>query len=188
MSAGIDYGMGKTNRDAANGIRFGVISCNSVSCEALSDVEYDYGDPCCPKCGNVVVEYSAVDDSMLAQGAPPSADWEQYERGCADFACERCEHTLDSSEVYGDEATGWHYEGDGYQLASCLDNDVMVLKSRYFTKARFCSPCVPGAGNLDSFDSDGVETYCLGHDWFESREAPYPVFSVETGKEVLPNE
>ena len=177
-NAGIDYGMGRSNVDVATGIRFGVISCNSVSCEALSDVEYDYGDPCCPKCGGMA----------LASGDLPeeSENWEIARGACSDWGCDTCEYVFDSSEAYGDEAIGWKYEADGYQLADCLENDVMVLASSFYTFAQYCSPCVPGAGNLDNPIEDGAKTYCLGHDWFEEGKAPYPVFSVETGAEVHP--
>ena len=43
-----------------------------------------------------------------------------------------------------------------------------------------------GAGNLDNAMSEGVKTYALGHDWFDSQCAPYPVYSVETGLLVMP--
>ena len=33
---------------------------------------------------------------------------------------------------------------------------------------------------------DGVRAFCFGHDWFEEGKAPYPVFSVATGKRVRP--
>ena len=52
--AGIDYGLGQSNVDKANGIRYGVISQHSVIPEAMDDVDYDYGKPTCPKCGNEV--------------------------------------------------------------------------------------------------------------------------------------
>ncbi len=92
----------------------------------------------------------------------------------------------DSEREVPDEPLGWSFDDDGYNLTDCLDSDIFVLKSPYYTFARFCSPCVPGAGNLDSADPDGVKTYCLGHDWFDEGKAPYPVYSVETDKEVLP--
>ena len=40
--AGIDYGMGISNIDHETGIRFGVISQNSISYEALEDFEAEY--------------------------------------------------------------------------------------------------------------------------------------------------
>jgi hypothetical protein len=97
-----------------------------------------------------------------------------------------CEHTLDSSEVFSDESLGFSYDAQGYRLTNCLDFDIFVIKSPYYTFAQFCSPCVPGAGNLDNPMPDGVKTYCLGHDWFDESRAPYPVYSVETGEQVNP--
>lgn len=185
MSAGIDYGMGTTNRDAKTGIRYGVISANSIMPECLDCVDFDYGDPACPKCGNIVFD-ATEDDSEDVDENGNDVDHPQYGHGCADFFCSTCRHTLDSGDCYGDEPNGWSLTEDGYQLTSCLDNAVFVLASPYYTKAQFCSPCVPGAGNLDSADEDGIETYCLGHDWFEGNKAPYPVYSVATRELVEP--
>ena len=101
---------------------------------------------------------------------------------CADsVACESCHILIDSQDCFGDEPQGWSFEGDGYKLTDCLDSDVFVLESPFYTFAQFCSPCVPGAGNLDNAMLGGVKTFCLGHDWFEEGVAPYPVYSVKTG-------
>jgi hypothetical protein len=90
----------------------------------------------------------------------------------------------DMDEGADAEPEGWTYEGDGYQLVDCLDSDIMVLKSPYYTHAPFCSPCVPGAGNLEqaSDDKELPRVYCLGHDWFDDKCAPYPVYNVVSGK------
>lgn len=82
------------------------------------------------------------------------------------------------------------YEHDGYQITKCLDNDLFISKSPYFTYAQFCSPCVPGACNLDSpldhIPENGSNAcYCLGHEWFEDGVAPYPVFNMG-GAEIFP--
>ena len=173
--AGIDYGMGKTNTDLKTGIRYGVISQHSVGEAWYDNADPDYGEPTCPKCGERAEEY----ESNVAA---------EYNRGigCADLMCEPCAYAFDSCEAYPDEARGYSYEADGYQLTSCLSTDIMVLLSPYYTLAQFCSPCVPGAGNLDSAMDEGVKTYCLGHDWFEKEVAPYTVYSVATGEKVEP--
>lgn len=80
------------------------------------------------------------------------------------------------------------YEKDGYQLTGCLQTDLFIIKSKFYSYAQFCSPCVPGAGNLDS--PMGPETgaprcYCLGHDWFEHDKAPYRVWRVEDHVELI---
>lgn len=49
--AGIDYGLGRSNVDKDNGIRYGVISSRSVNPDAYADMESEYGSATCPKCG-----------------------------------------------------------------------------------------------------------------------------------------
>ena len=172
---GIDYGLGRTNIDVATGIRYGVISQHSVGQAWYDDAEPDYGPATCPKCGNEAIEFDADKHDEFDCG-----------RGCTDYACGSCQYAFDSSEAFGEEPRGWNYENDGYQLVDCLDSDIMILKSPFYTFAQFCSPCVPGAGNLDSPIEDGVKAYCLGHDWFEDGKAPYPVYDATTGKQILP--
>jgi len=179
MTAGIDYGMGTTNVDRATGIRYGVISQNSVLQAWADSAEPDYGEATCPKCGNKA--------SYSADLPEESEDWKIAKGACSDWGCEACEYVFDASDAFGDEPIGWNYNDNGYELTDCLDSDVMVLKAPYYTFAQFCSPCVPGAGDLNSDDVDGVQTYCLGHDWFEDGKAPYPVYSVETGALVEAN-
>jgi hypothetical protein len=174
--AGIDYSLGRSNVNKETGIHYGVISQHSIMPEALDDMEMDYGRPTCPECGNEIDQTNLPDNFK---------EWDNCtDYGCDDFACIHCEHLLDSSEVFSEEALGFTYDKDGYKLCDCLDSDIFIIKAPYYTFAQFCSPCVPGAGNLDTYCPDGPKTYCLGHDWFDSGKAPYPVYSVETGKEV----
>lgn len=154
----IDYGMGRTNIDRVTGIRFGVISQNSIM-QAWAD---------------------------CSQGVYPCATCE-----CGDLERDDCEA----------EATEFEYQEDGYDMQSCLDSDVMVLRSRWFTYGPFCSPCVPGAVNLDGAARawvdeltgagdrvhHGAPGYCVDHDWFDNGVAPYRVFSVANGREVFPD-
>jgi hypothetical protein len=96
-------------------------------------------------------------------------------------------HNYEDMDEYPDydcEPIGWEYEGEGYQLTDCLDSAVMVIKSPYYTYCKYCSPCVPGAGDLNNPETDGVKTYCLNHDFFTSGKAPYPVYYTETNKLV----
>ena len=155
--AGIDYGLGKTNIDTSTGIRYGVISQHSVMPEALDDMEYDYPFNC-PACGNETLVESRS---------------KNY-----DYFCQSCRTWHMSEDCYGEESNGFHFEDSDYKLVDCLDTDIMVIESPYYTLAQYCSPCVPGAGNLDHYTPDGVKTYCLGFDWFTDGKAPYPIYSV----------
>ncbi|HYT46547.1 MAG TPA: hypothetical protein VEP90_29740 [Methylomirabilota bacterium] len=180
---GIDYSLGLANVDSANGIHYGVISQHSVLQAWADSAEPDYGEPHCPKCGGDVVEAHICYNSLV----DGDKHWSNlYSHGIDDYACENCEVYLDSADVFGDEPCAWGVDDGEYLLTDCLDSDVFVLKSPYYTFAQYCSPCVPGAGNLNSYCENGVKTYCLGHDWFDDGKAPYPVYSVETNKEVAP--
>jgi len=167
MGTGIDYGLGKTNVDVANGIRYGVISQHSVGQAWYDDSQPYYGEPSCPICGNPTFTAKDRHDNEFA-------------------VCEPCARIFEDDELGLDmmEPISWYYEDDEYSMETCLDSDIMIVKSPYFTMARYCSPCVPGAGNLDDHDPDGVMTYCLGHDWFEDNKAPYPVFKVSDHSKV----
>lgn len=175
--AGIDYGMGTSNINHATGVRYGVISQHSVSQAWCDSAEPDYGKPTCPKCGNEAKDYGDTDGDF------------EHEGGCTDYACEQCKISFDSQDAFGDEPQSWNYEDDGYTLTDCLDSDIFILDSPYYTFAPFCSPCVPGAGNTDDAEdqdeSNGVKTYCLGHDWFDEKKAPYRIFRVSDNSEVL---
>lgn len=187
---GLDYSLGRSNFDPETGIHFGVISVNSVDLDLWSEAESIYPDPTCPKCGATVkpsddelalfpADYDDEDDPLDADGTPQWFDGK-------DFTCVPCKTCYWSDDVTAEEPIGHSYEDDGYKLTDCLDNDIMVLASPYYTHAQFCSPCVPGAGNLDTPVEDGPKTFALGHDWFEDNAAPYPLYRVSDNARVLP--
>jgi len=132
------------------------------------------------------IRYGVISQNSVLQAWCDSSE--------AQYPCSDCEHDEDGDcgcyDLYC-EPSGFIYEEDGYIAESCFDNmEIMILKSPFFTAGNFCSPCVPGGIDLDSpahpSEADDI-AYCFGHDWFEGNKAPYRVFSVETGKEVLPD-
>ena len=186
---GLDYsGPGSTvNRDADSGIRYGVISCNSMGEGFYDHQEMDYGEPHCPDCGCEV---------KSGEGA--------------DYECSSCGQGWDSEDCFPDEACGWSIEDGEYTIVNCLDNDAMVIKSPYYTYAQMCSPCVPGAGNLDNpmpvfegaepslkafailwrrqaEEAGYPKVFALNYDWFDQyNPCPYPViFRVEDDEPVF---
>ena len=171
MNAGIDYGMGRTNIDFESGLRYGVISMGDVMQAWSDESEGDYGKACCPKCGNDALEYEDTRESQA---------YHKYGRGCHDWMCERCGLIFDSADAYPEEAICYFVDTDEYTIQTCLDSDLIVTKAPYFTRASYCSPCVPGACDLNDAHEDGAECFCLGHDWFDDGVAPYPVYSVAT--------
>jgi hypothetical protein len=170
MSVGFDYGAGRANMDAKTGIRYGVIKEKSIEGAWYIDSEPCYFELKCPDCDAELVEF---DDEK-------HGDYTLRARGSyADFACESCRLAWSSNDACLGEPEYYFYRDERYELETILDNCVIVMKSPYYTFTKFCSPCVPGAGDLDSPDPDGVKTYCLGHDWFEEAKAPYPVYRVQ---------
>jgi hypothetical protein len=109
-----------------------------------------------------------------------------YEANDADSQAESCHNCgKDVSEwEYADEPAYVEYHEqtpDGeIIILDCLDSDYMIIKSPYVTHGPYCSPCVPGAVNLDDSDGDGQLAYCLPDDFFEEK-APY-TYSIRKGE------
>lgn len=185
MSRGIDYGLGQTNIDKQTGIRYGVISQNEVL-QAWADAsEPDYGPPTCGKCGNEAVDINDERIPVDANGDYPD-DWDNKGN---DHACLGCRRSFWSDEAYGDEPNGYTLDDGEYKATSGSDGDIFVLKSPYYTRAAFCSPCAPGACYLTQATDDGEKAYCFGHDMFwdsDSKRAPYPVYRVADDTLVEP--
>ena len=207
---GIDYGMGLANVDKTTGIRYGIINHHSLGADFLDEFEADYGSPMCPKCYEQADSPEAFGESFAAMGNPYARDGAELPEGYTDedresreYVCVECKHFFGSESAFGDEAIGFyiindagllaHYDGSGF--------GVWIEQSPYYTYAHFCSPCAPGACDLDSpLDVGDVgfgllahaaeldKTYCFGHECFEDGKAPYRVFRVVDGTEVLPGE
>ena len=157
--AGIDYSLGRSNVDST-GIHYGVIAQNSCNCESVDDIYTNGEDLALAKALGELRVRCGDDDERLERETQAMFD---------------CWETLLSNI---------EYNKDGYLITGCLDFDLFILKSPFYTFAQFCSPCVPGAGNLDCPCETGPKTYCLGHDWFDDGKAPYPVYSVATNELV----
>jgi hypothetical protein len=169
---GIDYSLGKANRDLANGIHYGVINQHEVLQFWADNSEPYYGEnEYCPECGNELEKKENENDPEI------------------EFYCENCEKELTSEDIFNDfaEPISFYIDDNEYS-AECGDmGDIFITKSPYYTTCQFCSPCAPGAGYIMNTVTDGIKTYCFPHDFFEDDIAPYPVYSVETGKLVEPN-
>jgi hypothetical protein len=182
MGRGIDYGMGTTNINPDTGIRFGVISQHAVTQAWADSSEPEYGPPCCPSCGCECLETCGDVDSALNDEQRKRIEM-QYPNGLEkDYLCPDCGVCYWSDHVWGAEPNGFRID-DGEYLAtqSRDDSDIFVIKSPYYTRAAFCSPCAPGACYLTSPCDDGEKAYCFGPDWFDEdiEPCPYPVYRVD---------
>jgi len=169
--AGIDYSLGQSNVDTSIGIHFGVISPHSLSSWVEGEAEPIYPDSVeieCERCGE-----SFNTDNL-----------------CPDDARE-CPHCHEDTRARGLdflEPIGYDYAPDSsdYKTESS-DLGIYVIKSPYYTRCKFCSPCCPGAGDLDSPTDEGVKTYCFGYDMFDKdNPCPYPVYNVSDDSLVSP--
>jgi ribosomal protein L37AE/L43A len=188
---GIDYGMGNTNIDRSNGIRYGVIHSGAV-CQSWSDSsEAQYGAPSCPKCGaEFPTDYNGPSRADYPAGLTGAKEYVRmlraYEESTSEYYCPDCQEGAESDSAYPEDAHSWTYDGEGYSCEQSRDDcDIFILRSPYYTRAQFCSPCAPGACYLESPCESGERAYCFGPDWFDSDSpCPYPVYEVATDKLV----
>ena len=159
---GIDYSLGKSNFDPETSIHYGVIPQNEVL-QAWADSSEPYYTLFCPVC-----------DTVLS----------------ASYFCPQCRKEIDSEDLEEQfefaEPTSFFIDDKEYQAESDDSGDIFISKSPFYTTCQYCSPCAPGAGYITNTVEDGVKTYCFGHDWFEDKKAPYPVYSVETDQLIEP--
>lgn len=80
------------------------------------------------------------------------------------------DHYEGSEECYALERDGMKLELS-YLGGAAL---IFVLESPSTTRARPCSPCVPGAGDLNSKDASGIECYDLIPSWYGADDAGSP--------------
>ncbi len=190
---GIDYGMGMTNIDRATGIRFGVVSINALGEYAWDGFEADYGPASCPKCGNEAVEGdSEIPLDELGEGETEAElqecdreelGYETLHHASGDYACDSCRILFDGEDAFGDEPCGHDCTDSEYTARVDSHNDVFIVRSPYYTRAQFCSPCAPGACYLENPCEEGEKAYCFGPDWYsDERPCPYPVYRVDTNE------
>ena len=141
--AGIDYSRGSgANTDLKTGIRYGVIAINSLASHIWDDIENIYTQSC-PKCGSETIK-------------------EQLGALVCDSG-----HAFSEDDSYPEEPSGKEWAGDPeYQLVF-TELYCFVTKAPVVIKAKFCSPCMPGAGDLDSPNPDGTLTYALDSSFFD---------------------
>lgn len=145
---GIDYGLGSTNIDDS-GIHYGVISANTVG-SAIWDILSPVYNPYCPDCGSELPEQFSI------------------ELGSGDLPCPICNTLIQDGDQWPEYANDYVSNDPELELSyNPNTNDIWVIKSNYTINAQYCSPCAPGAGNLNSPCPSGPLTYCLPLDLFD---------------------
>lgn len=177
-----------SNYDEKTGIHYGVISPNSISSEVLQDLcfganstdpHYESGkteliDDLKQFCEDHYLNFDHIDpDQFIDQFN------DHYENSDGQYDYEDSEYTL-------------HISGDNF--------GIFVIRSLYYTFTKQCSPCAPGAGDLDNpislqeyekgdhnaFMYGTVKAYCLPREFFdEYSPIQYRYYNVSDDKEVL---
>lgn len=168
------------NYDPEAKIHYGYINKNALNLDVVQDI-YDNGDNLSYK--NAWDQRYAEIHSELVGALCDNLgiDENLVERICGDFEDQFQEDFSEHYEEQGDTYEYFDTIGDNdYHLTIGSDGDICVLKSKYFTYCRECSPCAPNGGYLTS-QPGNLKTYCLDTDWFEDRKCPYPIYLVENG-------
>ncbi len=179
------------NYDETTGIRYGVISPHSISSFALEDIYQKGTDP----------QYESAKEELTTE-IKTVLDNHGFSVGEID---EVLSPVIDIfNESYQSDGSGiMDYSDNEYSLHVSGDNfGIFVMKSPYYTYCRGCSPCAPGAGDLDApidpsnlhldtLEHISAKTLCLGPEWFDKEESeysqkiPYRVFRVDNDQEVI---
>lgn len=176
----IDYGHGRTNINPDTGIRYGVISMNSLDPDMLGDFDAlpnpliaaahaDYAREqlqALAAKNEITADDLDLDDPTMALSEAIAA----LEDQAAIDALEAVDLRAYEHFFFGvdSDLDGCEGEIDGvhvrvFELGGALH--LFVFSSPHTDHFAFCSPCIPGAGNLDSPDPSGPLTYDVPPDW-----------------------
>ena len=176
---------------APNGIRYGYISAQSLNMELVDQLLYgsqavDLSYQWASREYRAEAERAAETLEEEVRIAAAELDYallsnDNLMKKMVEEAYHKAGHG-DRDEFIGayieQQLDGWYceepsiegeYEGVKYQsswLGGALN--VWIFESPHTGRFAECSPCVPGAGNLDRPDADGVLTYDVPPDWRES--------------------
>lgn len=90
------------------------------------------------------------------------------------------------NQGFESDGTTYRFEDSDVTLEFCTsDGDIFVIKSKFYTHCGECSPCAPNAGYLTD-RRDCLKAYALPPDWFDDNKLPYPLWTVEGDKPVIP--
>ncbi len=142
------------NANPTTGVRYGYISANSLHSELVDELMYGrqavdvYYKEACAELEDAI--YQAVSSFLSSRQT----------QHLVDEALAMFEHECDEPIHEGE------YEGVKYRtswLGGALN--VWIFESPVTGNYQECSPCVPGAGNLDCPDLDGVVCYDVPKEW-----------------------
>ncbi len=112
----------------------------------------------------------------------------------SEIICDQYSFDDVSEELRDVDPSDYAYEEEGYIAHGDDAGDIFIMKSPYYTRGNYCSPCAPGAVDLSSQSiEDGINLsddigYCFGADWFDETVDPCPykdwIYSTVTNKKL----
>lgn len=140
------------NANPTTGVRYGYICANSLHPDVVDELQQRGVDIC----------YQEACEELEAAICIAVGDFlsRRQAQKLVDYALEMFEHECDEPIHEGE------YEGVRYRtswLGGALN--VWIFESPVVGNYAECSPCVPGAGNLDCPDLDGVICYDVPKEW-----------------------
>jgi hypothetical protein len=172
-----------SNYDEKTGISYGVISPHAINPDCLSSL-YDDGKD--PYYESMKEEINNIVNEMINSTAYTISD--DTKSNIIDLIMDDLNDGYENSDGqcdYSDAEYTLHVSGDNF--------GIFVIKSPYYTYCRKCSPCTPGAGDLNNpLEINDIEVldnfdraYCLDKSYFDDEKAPYRVFRVDNDQEVI---
>jgi len=140
--------LAQTNVNPVTGIRYGMISQNSLAHWVL--------------------------DEIMIRGTNLSYEsaWEEYktEHGLTEDSDDIDEQQQEFADGYCGDEDIYSAVIDGVTVQTSSHFGLWVFHSPAIVTARLCSPCVPNCGDLDSLDENGHECYGVPSEWLYTAE------------------
>jgi hypothetical protein len=142
------------NRNPETGIAYGVVYAHNVPilhekivCNGTDESFESHKAECVKTIARALKECGQRHAEQQAKAIVDEFEWDDYQ-------CDEAEYS------YTDR------DGNSF-LLSYLGGAPLIwcLKTSVVTRARRCSPCVPGAGDLDNPSADGQECYGVPSDY-----------------------
>lgn len=149
------------NTNPATGIRYGIISSNSLHSEVIDEIMNVGSD----------VHYEEACEDIRLSLEQVLRDYMRKEH-ISELAEDAIEKFGENYEPY---ETVYEFTLDGVKGRTTWVGGalcVWVFESPYLTHRRLCSPCVPNCGDLDSEfnDEGGYECYDVPPDWRDDHD------------------
>lgn len=146
-----------TNKHPDTGIAYGYVALDKLDPDTIELLLYG------SQARNLT--YEQAKEEFLRQAR---AEWEDGDNQLSEFDEDRALDKFGDLYHGDEEIIAGQYDGVKYQT-SWLGGaqNLWVFESPFIVKTVECSPCVPGAGDLNNIVEDGgIETYGIPDDWW----------------------